>query len=117
MDINSNELEILKNVQNTLNQRFAEDIKIFDTRNLSSLSDYVVIATGKNSPQIKALADSVEETLEKCGYTLKQREGSTSSTWILLDFINIIVHIFNPEDRTYYDLDKFWTDAPTLDLD
>ena len=84
-----------------LEDRKAEDVKIIDIREISPVADYFVIADGTNQNQIQAMRDACEEALYKAGLKTKQIEGNSSSTWILMDYGDIIVHIFSKEDRLF----------------
>ena len=79
--------------------------------------DYFIIANGSSRPQIQALSDEVSEKMEKAGAVLKQVEGYDHAKWILLDFGDVIVHIFNQEDRLLYDLERIWRDGKQIDPD
>ena len=94
-----------------LEDKKAEDISIIDISEVSVLADYFIIAGGNNTSQIQALADAVEEKLGKAGYPLKQIEGYQSANWVLLDFGDIIVHVFDRENRLFYDLERIWRDG------
>ena len=98
-----------------LTDKKGEDIRIIDISNVSVIADYFVIANGTNQNQVKALIDSVEEALAKEGVFIKQREGYTTANWVLLDFEDIIVHVFDKENRLFYDLERIWRDGKTLD--
>ncbi len=100
-----------------LSDKKAEDIQVIDIQGVSVIADYFVIASGTNSNQIEAMCDAVEEELYKIGKTPKQIEGNKSSTWILMDFEDVIVHIFSSEDRLFYELDKIWRDGTIVDID
>lgn len=113
-DVNVKEMALLA-VQ-ALEDKKAEDICIIDISEVSVLADYFIIAGGNNTSQIQALADTVDEKLGKSGYPLKQMEGYQSANWILLDFGDIIVHIFDKENRLFYDLERIWRDGKKIDL-
>jgi len=100
-----------------LEDKKAEDICVIDISEVSVLADYFIIAGGNNTSQIQALADSVDEKLGSAGYHLKQMEGYQSANWVLLDFGDIIVHIFDRENRLFYDLERIWRDGKTVELD
>ena len=100
-----------------LEEKKAEDIRVIDISEVSVLADYFIIANGSSRPQIQALSDEVSEKMEKAGATLKQVEGYDSAKWILLDFGDVIVHIFNQEDRLLYDLERIWRDGKQVDAD
>ena len=99
-----------------LDDKKAEDINIIDIRGISVLADYFVIATGSNENQLEAMQDSVCEELHKIGCMPRQIEGNKKSTWVLMDFEDIIVHIFSKEDRLFYELDKIWRDGKEIDI-
>ncbi len=97
-----------------LQDKKGEDVKVIDIHEVSVLADYFIIASGMNSNQVQAMADNVEETLGKAGYECKQIEGYDSANWILMDYKDIIVHIFCREDRLFYDLERIWKDGKTI---
>lgn len=98
-----------------LEDKKAEDIRVIDISQVSVIADYFIIANGNNTSQIQAMADEVEEKLYKAGYPLKQKEGYRNANWILLDFGDIIVHIFDKENRLFYDLERIWRDGLVID--
>lgn len=85
------------------------DIKVLDIRGMTSIADYFVIVSGNSSTQVSALADEIEDKMAKEGYELENTEGKNSSRWILLDFGDIIVHVFHKDEREYYNLERLWT--------
>lgn len=98
-----------------LDEKKGEDIKVIDIAGISVLADYFIIANGSNESQVKALVDNVEECLHKAGFVLKQREGYGTASWVLLDFGDIIVHIFDKENRLFYNLERIWRDGVEVD--
>ena len=94
-----------------LEDKKGEDIRIIDIREVSVLADYFIIASGSNANQVQAMTDNVEEVLGKAGYEPKQIEGYRSANWILMDYGDIIVHVFCREDRLFYDLERIWRDG------
>lgn len=99
-----------------LEDKKAEDIAIIDISEVSVIADYFIIAGGNNKSQIQALSDVVDEKLGRAGLPLKQIEGYNNANWILLDFGDIIVHIFDKEDRLFYDLERIWCDGKKIEL-
>ena len=99
---------------NALSDKKGEDIKIIDITGISVLADYFLIANGNSDSQVNALVDNVEEELHKAGYPLRQREGQASGSWVLLDFGDIIVHVFDKENRLFYDLERIWKDGKNI---
>lgn len=109
--------EMVKIAYQALDDKKGEDIKIINLEGISVLADYFIIANGTNQSQVQALVDNVEEELHKAGYSLKQREGYGSGNWVLLDFGDIIVHIFDRENRLFYDLERIWRDGKEISFD
>lgn len=98
-----------------MEEKKAEDIRVIDISTVSVLGDYFIIANGTNRSQIQALADNVQEKLAKAGYLCKQVEGYQTANWVLLDFGDIIVHIFDAQNRRLYDLERIWRDGRQVD--
>lgn len=108
--------EMVKLAVAALEDKKAEDIKIIDITEVSVLADYFVIASGMNRNQVQALVDNVEESLGKAGYPSRQVEGYQSANWILLDYGDIIVHVFDAENRLFYDLERIWRDGKMIEV-
>lgn len=109
--------EMAKITIEALEDKKAEDIKVIDISQVSVLADYFIIANGSNRSQIQALSDAVEEKLGRAGYPLRQIEGYDNANWVLLDFGDIIVHIFDRENRLFYDLERIWCDGKNIDTE
>lgn len=99
-----------------LDDKKGEDIKVIDISQISVLADYFIIANGTNDSQVKAMVEAVEEELDKEGFTVRQREGYGLGNWVLLDFGEIIVHVFDKENRLFYDLERIWRDGKTVNV-
>ncbi len=110
-------LEMAKLAIAALEDKKAEDIKIIDISEVSVLADYFIIAGGNNRSQIQAMCDNVDETLGRAGFLVKQKEGYETANWVLLDFGDVIVHIFDKENRLLYDLERIWRDGKQIDID
>lgn len=95
----------------------AFDIKVLDIRQLTTLADYFIIVSGNSTIQTSTIADEIEEKMGENGYSLLSKEGYGSARWILLDFGDIIVHVFHKEDREFYNLEKLWIDAKKINMD
>lgn len=98
-----------------LEDKKAEDIRIIDISEVSVVADYFLIASGNNPSQIQAMADNVQEALEREGCRLHQVEGYGTANWILMDFGDLIVHIFDKENRLFYNLERIWRDGKVMD--
>ncbi len=111
-------LELTKTIVKILDAKKAQDIEAIGIKDLSIIADYFVIASGSSSTQVKALADEVEYKL-KTDYGIEPQrvEGYRSSTWVLVDYGNVIVHVFYGETREFYSLERLWTDGERLSLD
>ena len=107
-------LEVAKIAQEALDDKMGEDIKVLNLKGLSNIADYFVIASGNNVNHIRAMADEVEQKLFKAGVKLHHSEGYSVATWILLDFGNVLVHLFNKEQREFYSLEHVWSDAKSV---
>ncbi len=107
--------ELAKVAVHALEDKKGMDISVIDISNVSVIADYFVIATGSNMNQVQALVDNVENEIAKNGITQCNKEGNSSSTWILMDFKEIIVHVFSEEDRTFYNLERIWRDGVQID--
>ncbi len=97
-----------------LDDKKAEDIRVIDISGISIMADYFIIATGKNSQQIRTLVDNVEQELAKAGLVDHKTEGTGSSSWVLLDYGDIIIHIFDEENRLFYSLERIWRDGKEI---
>lgn len=98
-----------------LDEKKAIDVKVIDISRVSVIADYFIIAGGSNLRQVKTLADNVEEKLGKAGAVPKSIEGYQSANWILLDYGDVIIHIFNQEDRLFYDLERIWAEGQSVE--
>jgi len=92
----------------------AEDVVILDLRQLSAIADFFVIATGTSDRQMRAIADKVEEYGESVGQRVYGRSGYENATWVLVDYVDVVLHLFDAERRQYYDLELLWGDAPRV---
>ena len=99
-----------------LSDKKASNLSVIKISELSSLGDYMVLATGNNSTHVKALADELEFQLKGMGVPVHHIEGHRSDSWILLDYTDVLVHVFSDEAREYYGLDRLWQDGEAVDL-
>ena len=109
-------LELAREIGKILDSKKATDIKIMDIGGHSSLGDYFVLASASNTKQTKALCDEIEEQLSKKGLEPRRIEGYQSASWILLDYVDVIVHIFYKETREFYSLERLWADVQQIEL-
>lgn len=107
--------EMVKMAVKALEDKKGEDIRVIDIREVSVIADYFIIANGSNTNQVQAMTDSVEEVLGKAGYESKQIEGYQNANWILMDYRDIIIHVFSKEDRLFYDLERIWRDGKMIE--
>ena len=107
--------EVTKLVCNALEDKKAIDVKVSDISEVSVIADYFVVASASNQNQLLAMQDEVDRVMYENGLNAKSIEGNRQSTWILLDYEDIIVHLFTEEDRTFYDLERIWKDGKTIE--
>lgn len=110
-------LRLAKETGRIAEDKKAEDITILDLRNITTLTDSFVICSVTNNRQARAIVQEIEEKLAKFGLRLDHIEGYPDSNWILMDYTDLVIHIFTKEIREYYDLEHLWGDAPRVDLD
>lgn len=110
-------LTLAKKAAEILDAKKAENINAIDISGISSLGDYFVIATGTSNTHVHALSDEVEMKLKEQGVAPVRVEGYRSNAWIVLDYSEVILHLFTGEGRDFYDLDRLWVDGKKIDLD
>ena len=104
---------LLKQILDLAIEKKAGHLLALDVRGLFSLTDFFVICHGDSDPQVKAIADNIRKGTD---HKPRHLEGYENQNWILLDYFDIIVHIFNKDEREYYDLERLWADAPIIDM-
>lgn len=100
----------------TLSNKKGGDIKLLKTTELTTLADYFVICTASSAPHIKSLTEEVDLRLSEAGMPAIHREGYRSSTWVLLDYGSLVVHVFTEDTREFYALERMWSDAEEIDI-
>ena len=108
--------EILNKIYNIILDKKGDDIKVIDITKVSTIADYFIIASANNINQIQAISDEIDFILGKEDIVPKAIEGNKNATWMLLDYNNIVVHIFLREDRAFYDLDRIWRDGKEIEM-
>ncbi|MCC8152037.1 MAG: ribosome silencing factor [Lachnospiraceae bacterium] len=106
--------EMAKTACKALDSKQAEDIRVIDISEVSVIADYFVIASASNPNQLQAMMDAVDEALYKAGSYRAKIEGNQRSSWVLMDYKDIIVHLFSREDRLFYDLERIWKDGKSI---
>lgn len=109
--------EMAYDIIGLIDEKLGSDIVLMEVSKISSLADYFIIASGNNPRQINAIVENVEDGMEKKGYFAKQKEGNRDCNWMLLDYGDIIVHVFNKDQRDFYNLEKLWCDAKITKFD
>ena len=109
-------IEKVHAVVSMLNNKKAKDITAIEIKDLTALGDYFIIASGTSSTQVKALSDAVEEGMTALGFEPLRVEGYQSGMWVVLDYIEVIVHLFYEQTREFYSLERLWADAPKVAL-
>ncbi len=107
-------LELARQAVNAASDKQASNIVLLNVREVSSFADYFVICSGESGRQIRTISDEIEKAIKKEGVLPHHREGGTDSGWLLLDYTDVIIHIFGAEERDYYKLDELWEGAKTV---
>ncbi|MDD3766024.1 MAG: ribosome silencing factor [Eubacteriales bacterium] len=110
-------LELTKKILKILDEKKAQDIEVIDISKVSEIADYFIICSGTSSTHVKTLADEVEFKINKSHETGYHKEGYGSATWVLLDYRDVIVHIFYGETRDFYNLEHLWVDGEKVDVE
>lgn len=114
MNITSKEMAL--KAAEILSSKKADDLKVLEIKGLTTICDYFVICSGTSTPHIKALCDETELKLSEAYGVKCRNEGYGAANWLLMDYGNVVIHIFNKESLDFYGLERLWADAPTLDL-
>ena len=104
--------ELAKEIAELILSKKGYDIKILELKGLTTIEDYFVLCTGDSTTQVKAIADNIDKELRDNGIKCYHKEGYDSLNWVLLDYVDVVVHVFKTEARGFYNLEKFWGDAP-----
>lgn len=116
MTYSSKSREMASLAYHALEEKKADNITMIDIEQVSTLADYFIIASGKNRNQIQAMADEVDEVLGRAGYEVRHKEGYQTANWILLDYGDLVIHIFDIQNRLFYDLERIWRDGKAVTI-
>ena len=108
--------QMVKKAVNALDSKGAVDIKVIKIEEITTLASYFVICNGTSTTQVRTLADECEYQMEQNGCKLGHREGKPEGGWILLDYYDVIVHVYTKDARKFYDLERFWKDGTEMEL-
>lgn len=108
---------LLETAYKAIDDKKGKNITVLNIGKLTTIADYFIIATGTSTTHVKAMADEVEEKIRELDFCLGHREGYNSGRWILLDYKDVVIHIFHEEDRSFYNIERLWGDAPRIDVD
>ena len=106
--------ELAKTIVDVASDKKASDVVMLDIRELSVIADYFIICSGSNPRQIQAIASAIDDKLSELGVHQRGREGSADGGWLLLDYGDVIIHIFGQMEREFYRLERLWSEAPTV---
>lgn len=109
-------LTVAQNIVKVLSDKKGLNIKLIKISDVSVVADYMVLCTGNSSTHVKALSDEVEYKLKNLGVPVNHIEGHRSNSWVLLDYLDVVVHIFSNEAREFYNLDRLWEDGEEIDI-
>ena len=116
MTYSSKSREMASLAYHALEEKKADNITMIDIEQISTLADYFIIASGNNRNQIQAMADEVDEVLGRAGYEVRHKEGYQTANWILLDYGDLVIHIFDTQNRLFYDLERIWRDGKAVTI-
>ncbi len=109
--------EKVKAIVKAAQEKKAMNVEILEIGSLTVVTDYFVICSGESTTQVRTIVDYIEESLKKQGFRPSGVEGYTHSHWVLMDYGDVIVHVFEEETRRYYDIEKLWLDAPRVEIE
>lgn len=108
-------VELAQRAREALTARHGRDVVLLDVRKVTNVTDMAVVVTGGSGPQLKAMATSVLQSLREVGVSVYRNSGSPESGWIVLDYVDVVIHIFLPQARLYYAVEELWAKAPRLE--
>ena len=114
--VNLTPMELLKAAAAVLSGRKAEDITAIDIRGVSILADYFLLCTGNSTTQVRTLAEELEYRLSEQGVEPRRIEGAQTASWVILDYGDVVIHVFHRETRSFYNLERLWADGRPVDL-
>ncbi|KAB3533114.1 ribosome silencing factor [Alkaliphilus serpentinus] len=109
--------QLVERIVHYIDEKLGEDIKVLDIKEVSSICDYFVIASGSSIRQVKSISDEIEDQLSKLDIFPRHKEGYHAGRWVLMDYGDIVIHIFHEEDRLFYNIERIWKDARNLNID
>lgn len=109
-------IKLVETVVKAADDKRAEDIIAMDVSNISILADYFIVMHGNSEKQVKAIAEEIIDKAQESGIDVRRVEGRESSKWMLIDLGDVVVHVFHYSERSFYDLEKLWSDAPLVDI-
>jgi ribosome-associated protein len=112
-----NSKQLAENITGLIFNKKGFDVKIMDLRELTAMADYFVICSADSDTQVKAIADEIDKNLKDEGIRAWHKEGYKGLNWVLLDYVDVVVHIFKKDVRLYYNLERLWGDAPSIDVE
>ena len=107
---------LANNIAELIFNKKGYDVRILDLREIVSFTDYFVICSADSDTQVKAIADEVDKSLRDDGIKCWHKEGYRALNWVLLDYVDVVVHIFKKDMRTFYNIEKLWGDAPVVEV-
>lgn len=108
--------ELVKKISNSIFEKKGSNVKLINLIGVSTIADYFILCSGDSDTQVKAISDNIEKSLRDEGIKIWHKEGYSNLNWVLLDYVDVVVHIFKPETREFYNLEKLWGDAEISEL-
>ncbi|MFA4924826.1 MAG: ribosome silencing factor, partial [Ignavibacteriaceae bacterium] len=109
--------QLVKKIAQLIFEKKGSDVKVIELKTVSAIADYFVICSADSDTQVRAIADNIDKSLRDKGIKLWHKEGTTALQWVLLDYVDIVIHVFQKDIRAYYNLEKLWGDAPITEIE
>ncbi len=109
--------KLIEKITQLIFEKKGSDVKVIELKTVSAVADYFILCSADSDTQVRAIADNIDKSLREKGIRLWHKEGTTALQWVLLDYVDVVVHVFQKDTRTFYNLEKLWGDAPILEIE
>jgi len=109
--------KLVKKITRLIFEKKGSEVKVIELMTVSTIADYFILCSADSDTQVRAIADNIDKSLRDEGIKLWHKEGTTALQWVLLDYVDVVIHVFQKDRRTYYNLEKLWGDAPIMEIE
>jgi len=109
--------KLVEKITQLIFEKKGSEVKVIELKTVSAIADYFVLCSADSDTQVRAIADNIDKSLRDKGIKLWHKEGTTALQWVLLDYVDIVIHVFQKDIRAYYNLEKLWGDVPIMDIE